>query len=160
MTVAQVTNLQTWQIIVYPAVTLLLTVLLLGGTLYPFLRQAHKEHKRKVARTEASQDAVLGRDPDPSIGDPGQIGLIVTVPALAKTIGQLPEGQTVVSQQRAIKQEQEKVSKELSEHRTAVAERLAEDQTVVQKILDQHAESDQKNFAVINEALSKLVPKE
>lgn len=150
-------GLQTWQIIVYPAITLLLAGATVAVALLPFMSKRRKARQLVELRQAATQNAVLGLPADPDAGRPEPlIGLNVIVPNLVKAVGDFKNGDTLASVMNSVVVEQGKVAQELVDHRTQVSEKLAEDHRDIQILLDQHVASDSTNFAAISETLTEL----
>ena len=64
----------------------------------------------------------------------------------------------LIERVQAVQLEQEHVATALTEHRTAVAEKLEQDHHDVTALLHQHALKDEESFAAITTALQALHP--
>jgi hypothetical protein len=62
------------------------------------------------------------------------------------------------SQLGEVQSEQRHVAQELTDHREAVKAALEEDQHAVKALLDQHARTDEANFAALTQALKDMKP--
>jgi hypothetical protein len=100
----------------------------------------------------------LGAPAVPEVGKPEVVGLVVTVPNLIKSVGELPNGETIAGVTRAIQVEQSHVAQELVDHREAVQEAITKDHNNLKGLLDQHAANDTRNFTAIQDTLAKLTP--
>ena len=150
-------GLQTWQVIVYPAATLLLTGVLTAVGLWPFLSRRHKAQELERLRQAAAQNVVLGLPADPEVGRYQPIeGLVVTVPRLAKAIGTFDDGQTLAGTLAEVRAEQAHVADELKEHRASVEAALDADHRDVKTALEQHQASDTATFSRIQDTLDGL----
>ena len=66
----------------------------------------------------------------------------------------------LIERMAAVQTEQEHVAKELADHRTDVADKLAQDHHDLQALLEQHAQADQRAFGAIQTTLDRLAPPE
>jgi len=165
-------------VIVYPAITLILTAAAVVTGLLPFLSKRRRNTQLQLLRQSAAQDAVLGAPAVPEVGKPEVVGLVVTVPKLVKTVGEFPNGESIAGATSKIQIEQRHVAEELAEHQKGlntaletVAQELADQRETVKEalevdhadlkgLLDQHAETDRKSFKAIQDTLETLAPKE
>lgn len=77
--IASVSSVPLWAYLLFPCLMVLLTVGLVYGALYPFLkdrRQHADDRESREDRIDATVDVVLGRDADPKHGRAPIVGLI------------------------------------------------------------------------------------
>jgi hypothetical protein len=80
-----------WVVLVIPLVSLTIAGVSLWVGFYPQLKGRRQEHDYRDERLDASADAVLGRDADPSRGRPAIEGILAQLESMAVAIEALKE---------------------------------------------------------------------